>query len=217
MLVSSYLQNNTTLQNNNMSSPSSTSNWTPPEGNGTRVCIGGGAGFIGSHIAQRLMKAGYYVVCVDWVRNEFMEEKDFCSEFVLGDLRKLEVATNACKGCTHVYNLAADMGGMGFIESNQSVLTYNNTSISMNMVEAARRNKATHFFYSSSACVYNEAKQEDPQNPGLVESDAWPARPQDMYGLEKLYSEEMALAYGKDFGIKVSLGGEREMVCCRGG
>jgi len=75
----------------------------------------------------------------------------------------------------------------------------------MNMVEASRRCNATHFFYASSACVYNEAKQEDPSNPGLIESDAWPARPQDMYGLEKLYSEEMALAYGKDFGMNVRI------------
>jgi len=176
-----------------------------PPGNGTRVCVGGGAGFIGSHIAKRLKNAGYYVICVDWVKNEFMEESDFCSEFVLGDLRKLDVAISACSSCLHIYNLAADMGGMGFIESNQSVLTYNNTSISMNMLEAARRAKATSFFYSSSACVYNEQKQEDPANPGLVESDAWPARPQDMYGLEKLYSEEMAKAYGNDFGIKIRI------------
>ncbi|GMI46474.1 hypothetical protein TrCOL_g6871 [Triparma columacea] len=176
-----------------------------PPGEGVRVCVGGGAGFIGSHIAKRLLNAGYYVICVDWVKNEFMEESDFCSEFILGDLRKLDVAIAACKDCKHIYNLAADMGGMGFIESNQSVLTYNNTSISMNMLEAARRANATHFFYASSACVYNEQKQEDPSNPGLIESDAWPARPQDMYGLEKLYSEEMALAYGKDFGIKMRI------------
>ncbi|GMI06969.1 hypothetical protein TrRE_jg5980 [Triparma retinervis] len=181
------------------------SNFTLPPGDGIRVCVGGGAGFIGSHIAKRLLNAGYYVICVDWVKNEFMEESDFCSEFILGDLRKLDVATSACKDCKHIYNLAADMGGMGFIESNQSVLTYNNTSISMNMLEAARRAKATNFFYASSACVYNEQKQEDPSNPGLIESDAWPARPQDMYGLEKLYSEEMALAYGKDFGIKMRI------------
>merc|ERR1719460_1594743 len=148
---------------------------------------------------------GYYVIVVDWVENEFMKAEEFCDEFILDDLRKLEVACKACEGCSQVYNLAADMGGMGFIVSNESVLSFNNTAISMNMLEAARRNKVKNFFYSSSACVYNEAKQEDPANPGLIESDAWPARPQDMYGLEKLYAEEMALAYGRDFDINIRI------------
>jgi len=102
-------------------------------------------------------------------------------------------------GCSHVYNLAADMGGMGVIVSNQSVLLYNNTMISFNMLEAARQNKVARFFYSSTACVYNEALQLDPSNPGLTEDMAWPARPQDTYGLEKLYAEEMCIAYAKDF------------------
>ncbi|EJK50688.1 hypothetical protein THAOC_30273 [Thalassiosira oceanica] len=73
------------------------------------------------------------------------------------------------------------------------------------MLEAARRSKCRDFFYASSACVYNEAKQENPENPGLIESDAWPARPQDMYGLEKLYAEEMALAYGRDFPLNIRI------------
>merc|ERR1719284_668025 len=176
-----------------------------PKGEGKKVCVGGGAGFIGSHIAKRLKEAGWYVICVDWKTNEFMKNDEFCDEFIQGDLRKLEVACKACEGCTQVYNLAADMGGMGFIVSNESVLSFNNTAISMNMLEAARRNNVKDFFYSSSACVYNEAKQEDPANPGLIESDAWPARPQDMYGLEKLYAEEMALAYGRDFDINIRL------------
>merc|ERR550539_676031 len=179
--------------------------FTLPPGNGTKVCIGGGAGFIGSHIAKRLKDNGYHVTVVDWKTNEFMKNDEFCDVFIHDDLRKLEVAIKGCEGCKHVYNLAADMGGMGFICSNESVLSFNNTAISMNMLEAARRGGASNFFYASSACVYNEAKQEDPENPGLVESDAWPARPQDMYGLEKLYSEEMALAYGRDFPIKVRI------------
>lgn len=179
--------------------------FTLPPGNGAKVCVGGGAGFIGSHIAKRLKEAGYKVTVVDWKENEFMEKDEFCDEFILDDLRKLEVACRACKDCLQVYNLAADMGGMGFICSNESVLSFNNTSISMNMLEAARRNKCRDFFYSSSACVYNEAKQEDPENPGLIESDAWPARPQDMYGLEKLYAEEMALAYGRDFPLNIRI------------
>ena len=104
-----------------------------------------------------------------------------------------------------MYNLAADMGGMGFIQSNHSVLFYNNTMLSFNMVEASRRNGAKRFFYASSACVYNEEKQEDPNNPGLKEEDAWPAKPQDAYGLEKLASEELAKHYGRDFGIEVRI------------
>merc|ERR1719189_3231715 len=120
--------------------------FTLPPGNGAKVCVGGGAGFIGSHIAKRLKEAGYKVTVVDWKKNEFMEIDEFCDEFILDDLRKLSVACKACVGCTQVYNLAADMGGMGFIESNESVLSFNNTAISMNMLEAARRGGATHFF-----------------------------------------------------------------------
>jgi GDP-D-mannose 3',5'-epimerase len=167
-----------------------------------KVCIGGGAGFIGSHIAKRLMQEGCYVVCADWNGNEFMEPAEFCNEFHKVDLRILDNCLRVTEGCQHVYNLAADMGGMGFIESNQSVLLYNNTMISFNMLEAARQNKAVRFFYSSTACVYNEALQMDPNNPGLTEDMAWPARPQDTYGLEKLYAEEMALAYAKDFPVQ---------------
>merc|ERR1719189_2808215 len=105
------------------------------------------------------------------------------------------------KGCDHVYNLAADMGGMGFIQSNESVLMFNNTMVSSKVLEAARRNGCSRYFYSSSACCYNEKMQLDVQNPGLKESDAWPAWPQDTYGFEKLYAEEMAMIYGRDFDI----------------
>lgn len=176
-----------------------------PAGEGKKVCVGGGAGFIGSHIAKRLKQNGYHVTVVDWKKNEFMEDDEFCDVFILGDLRKLEVAIEACVGCEYVYNLAADMGGMGFICSNESVLGFNNTAISMNMLEAARRAGVKNFFYSSSACVYNEKKQEDPNNPGLTEADAWPAQPQDLYGLEKLYSEELGIAYGRDFGMNIRI------------
>ena len=179
-----------------------------------KVCVGGGAGFIGSHLAKRLMAEvltqsnnnlsladliyqGCYVVCADWKENEFMKPEEFCNEFHLTDLRVLENCVNVTRGCQHVYNLAADMGGMGFIVSNQAVLLYNNTMISFNMLEASRQNSCKRYFYSSTACVYNEALQEDPNNPGLAEHMAWPARPQDTYGLEKLYAEEMAIAVSK--------------------
>lgn len=168
--------------------------------NGKRkVCIGGGAGFIGSHLAMRLRKDGWYVVCADWKENEFLKPEEFCDEFMHIDLRKLDNCLAATKGCEQVYNLAADMGGMGFIESNQSVLLFNNTMISFNMLEASRMNGVKRYFYSSTACVYNEDYQTDPNNTGLAEHMAWPAKPQDSYGLEKLYAEEMCLAYAKDF------------------
>lgn len=168
-----------------------------------KVCVTGAGGFIGAHLAKRLKEQGKYVVAVDWKEQEFFKGEAFCDEFKLLDLRTLANCVKACEGCTEVYNLAADMGGMGFIQSNHSVLFYNNTMISFNMVEAARRAGAKEFFYASSACVYNETKQEEEANPGLKESDAWPAQPQDAYGLEKLASEELAMHYGRDFNMKV--------------
>lgn len=173
----------------------------PPPQPGAKVCIGGGAGFIGSHLAKRMMAEGWHVICADWKDNEFMAPAEFCNEFMKLDLRQMENCLKCTKDCTQVYNLAADMGGMGFIESNQSVLLFNNTMLSFNMLEASRMNGVQRYFYSSTACVYNEDKQLDPTNPGLKESDAWPAKPQDTYGLEKLYAEEMALAYARDFPI----------------
>eukprot|EP01097_Dermamoeba_algensis_P005026 TRINITY_DN3203_c0_g1_i1.p1 TRINITY_DN3203_c0_g1~~TRINITY_DN3203_c0_g1_i1.p1 ORF type:complete len:351 (-),score=80.49 TRINITY_DN3203_c0_g1_i1:153-1205(-) len=167
-----------------------------------RILIGGGAGFIGSHLARRLKKEGHYVVVADWVRNHYFEEQEFCNEFHLVDLRQLENCLKVTQGIDWVYNLAADMGGMGFIQCNHSVILYNNTMISFNMVEAARRQGVKRFFYSSSACVYPEYRQLQAEIPPLKESDAWPAQPQDGYGLEKLVTEELCKYYGKDFGIE---------------
>jgi len=172
---------------------------------GRTVCVAGGGGFIGSHLARRLKNDGCHVIVADWKKNEFMKDDEFCHEFKLLDLRSLENCMKATVGCNEVYNLAADMGGMGFIQSNHSVLYYNNVMISFNMMEAARANGAKLYFFASSACVYNETKQEDPKNPGLKESDAWPAQPQDAYGLEKLATEELVKHYGEDFGIKVHM------------
>lgn len=142
---------------------------------------------------------------MDWKEQEFFENSEFCDEFLLLDLRTLENSIKATKGCEEVYNLAADMGGMGFIQSNHSVLFYNNTMISFNVCEACRHNKVKKVFYSSSACVYNERKQDDVDNPGLKEDDAWPAQPQDAYGLEKLCSEELYKHYGKDFDMETRI------------
>jgi GDP-D-mannose 3',5'-epimerase len=166
-----------------------------------KICVGGGGGFIGSHLARRLKKEGHHVVVADWKPNEYFKEDEFCSEFHLLDLRTLDNCLKATKGCDWVFNLAADMGGMGFIQSNHSVILYNNTMISFNMLEAARQSGAKRFFYSSSACIYPEGKQLKEDIAGLKEDDAWPAQPQDAYGLEKLVTEELAMHYGKDFNM----------------
>eukprot|EP00798_Chlamydomonas_sp_ICE-L_P021893 gene21893-28932_t len=136
-------------------------------------------------------------------RNEHFEENVFCDEFHLVDLRVFENCKKVCEGVEHVFNLAADMGGMGFIQSNHSVIFYNNTMVSFNMMEAARQTSIKRFFYASSACIYPEFKQLDVtvEGGGLKEDDAWPAQPQDAYGLEKLATEELCKHYGEDFGI----------------
>lgn len=168
-------------------------------GDKKRILICGGGGFIGSHLARRLKNEGHWVRCADWKRDHYFEEKEICDEFMDVDLRELSACVRATEGCEWVFDLAADMGGMGFIQSNHSVILYNNTMISFNLVEAARRCNVSRFFYSSSACIYPEHKQLDTENPGLKEDDAWPANPQDAYGLEKLVAEELCKHYGKDF------------------
>jgi len=164
-----------------------------------KICVCGGGGFIGSHLAYRLKKEGHHVVVADWKRNEFFKEEEICNEFFLVDLRALDNAKKAVEGCDWVFNLAADMGGMGFISANNAVITFNNTMISLNCLEAARCKGVKRYWYASSACVYPEFKQTTADNVDLQEDMAWPAQPQDMYGLEKLYAENACLAYDEDF------------------
>merc|ERR1711977_747898 len=170
-----------------------------------KTCVAGAGGFIGSHLAKLLKEKGHYVIAVDWKRNEYFEESQFCDEFKLLDLRTLENCLKATEGCEWCFNLAADMGGMGFIQSNHSLILYNNTMISFNMAEAARQAGVKRMFYASSACIYPEGKQvtthSDDQAAGgwgLKEADAWPAEPQDAYGFEKLVMEEACKWHSHD-------------------
>ncbi|XP_047091074.1 GDP-mannose 3,5-epimerase 2-like [Lolium rigidum] len=170
-----------------------------------RISITGAGGFIASHLAKRLKSEGHYIIASDWKKNEHMDEDMFCHEFHLADLRVMDNCLKVTTGVDHVFNLAADMGGMGFIQSNHSVIMYNNTMISFNMLEAGRINGVKRFFYASSACIYPEFKQLETV-VSLKEADAWPAEPQDAYGLEKLATEELCKHYTKDFDIECRVG-----------
>ena len=139
-----------------------------------RVLVAGGASFIGSHLARRLLKEGYHVICADWKENEYFRQNEFCSGFLHMDLRVLDNCSAATKGCEWVFNLAADMGGMGYIQSNNSVILFNNTMISFNLIESARQNGVRRLFYASSACVYPEHIQAQENVPALKEEQAWP-------------------------------------------
>lgn len=170
------------------------------------VC--GAGGFIGSHLARRLKQEGYWVRGVDIKNTEF--SKTACDEFVVGDLRDLQVC-NAVVALQNeapfdeVYQLAADMGGMGYISSHDAVIMHNSALINLNMLEACRSTKAKKIFYSSSACIYPEHNQLDPQNPKCSESSAYPAAPDTEYGWEKLFSERLYRAYAKDYGMNVRI------------
>ncbi|EOD35534.1 dTDP-glucose 4,6-dehydratase [Emiliania huxleyi CCMP1516] len=174
-----------------------------------KICVTGAGGFIASHLAKRLKEEGHWIRAVDWKENEYMKEGTFCDEFLNLDLRLAENCKPACEGMDWVFNLAADMGGMGFIQSNHSRILYNSTMISFNVAEAARVAGVKRFWYASSACIYPEHKQltEDLDGAsGLKEDDAWPAQPQDAYGLEKLMTEELLMHYDTDFGMEARIG-----------
>ncbi len=162
--------------------------------------VAGGGGFIGGHLAAGLLRTGYGVRAVDVKPLEEWYQVCPGADNVVADLSQLDHATRVCAGATRVYQLAADMGGMGFIEHNKalcmlSVLT--NT----HMLQAAQRAGVERFFYSSSACVYNADKQRDEQVVALKEEDAYPAMPEDGYGWEKLFSERMCRHFREDFGV----------------
>jgi len=174
-----------------------------------KICITGAGGFIGSHLAKRLKEEGHYIRAVDWKENEYMLQDSFCNEFLNLDLRFPDACKKAVDGMDWCFNLAADMGGMGFIQSNHSRILYNSTMISFNVAEAARAAGIKRIWYASSACIYPEHKQvnEDLDGAsGLKESDAWPAQPQDAYGLEKLMTEELLMHYDADFGMEARIG-----------
>lgn len=165
-----------------------------------KVLVTGAGGFIGHHLVTFLKNKGYWVRGVDLKYPEY--KKSDADEFLILDLREKENAHKATKGIDHVYALAADMGGMGYISSHNALILYNNAIINLHTLEAARVNKVKRFFYSSSACIYPEYKQEQADLKPLKEEDAFPAQPQDAYGWEKLFTELMAKYYREDYAME---------------
>jgi GDP-D-mannose 3', 5'-epimerase len=165
-----------------------------------RTLVTGAGGFIGHHLVTRLKQEGYWVRGVDIKLPEFAESD--ADEFEILDLRRWDACLEATRGIDHVYALAADMGGMGFISSNHSRILHNNALINIHTMHAAVLNGACRYFYSSSACVYPEYLQLEENVVPLREEDAFPAAPQDAYGWEKLFTELLCGYYAIDYDIE---------------
>jgi GDP-D-mannose 3',5'-epimerase len=171
----------------------------------TRVLVGGAGGFIGGHLVKRLKREGYWVRGVDLKHHEFSESQ--ADEFIVGDLRDPGVVAEVVQGIGEVYQLAADMGGAGYIFTGEhdAAVMHNSATINLNVLEAGRLAGVKKFFYSSSACIYPEYNQLDAANPKCSEDSAYPAAPDSEYGWEKLFSERLYFSYMRNYGIEVRI------------
>ena len=165
------------------------------------ILVTGAGGFIGGQLVNELLAQGHRVRAVDKKPQWQWYQRFPQADNMTLNLEEKEACITAVNGCDWVYNLAADMGGMGFIELNKGLCMLT-VLINTHMLMAARQCGATRFFYSSSACVYAGYKQRETENPGLKEADAYPADPEDGYGWEKLFSERMCRHFREDFGIE---------------
>ncbi len=166
----------------------------------TKILVTGAGGFIGHHLVNRLKEKGYYVRGVDLVQPEYEPTK--ADEFIQLDLRRWENCLTATSGMDQVYNLAANMGGIGFIESHKAEIVHDNTLINIHMLEAARHAGIQKYLYTSSACIYPGYLQNTPDISPLKEEEAYPADAEDGYGWEKLYTERACRHYMEDYGLK---------------
>src|SRR5271155_4453856 len=165
----------------------------------SRVLVTGAGGFIGHHLTKYLSAKGYWVRGVDLKRPEYEDSR--ADEFEILDLRRWPECLQATRSIDEVYNLAANMGGIGFIESNKAAISHDNMLINVHMLEAARLNAVKQYLYTSSACIYPRYLQHNAAIAPLKEADAYPADPEDGYGWEKLYSERMCRHYREDYGM----------------
>lgn len=169
-----------------------------------QVLVCGAGGFIGSHLVRRLKQEGCWVRGVDLKFPRYSPTS--ADDFVVGDLRDYGFCRQIVdRRFDEVYQLAADMGGAGFVFSgeNDAAIMHNSATINLNMLEACKSRNVKRIFYSSSACIYPQENQTDPDNPNCREDSAYPAHPDSEYGWEKLFSERLYLAYGRNYGMEV--------------
>jgi nucleoside-diphosphate-sugar epimerase len=168
-----------------------------------KVLVCGAGGFIGGHLVKRLKEEGF------WVRGVDLKEHEFASlpvdEFILGDLRDQNICKEIVKGVDEIYQLAADMGGAGYIFTGEhdADVMHNSATINLNILHYAQKENVKKIFYSSSACIYPEYNQMDPDNPKCSEDSAYPAAPDSEYGWEKLFSERLYHSFHRNYGLEV--------------
>ena len=182
-----------------------------------KILVLGGGGFIGGHLAKKLFNEGNFVRVVDIKQHEYFNREEFCTEFIQGDLRDSNLVSNVMfapnqhsledkeNSFDEVYQLAADMGGAGYIFTgeNDANVMHNSALINLNVVHYATKFNVKKVFYSSSACMYPEHNQKDQNNPNCEESSAYPANPDSEYGWEKLFSERLFLSFMRNYGLDV--------------
>ena len=172
----------------------------------SKILVCGAGGFIGSHLVKKLKSEGHWVRGVDLKYPRY--DETFADDFIIGDLRDPNFCLQVVdQKFDEIYQLAADMGGAGFVfvGTHDADIMHNSATINLNMLEAARKRNNKNIFYSSSACMYPEYNQLDPENPNCSEDSAYPANPDSEYGWEKLFSERLYLAYAKNYGMNVSI------------
>ena len=171
-----------------------------------RILVCGSGGFIGGAMMKRLKSEGHWVRGVDLKEHEFFDAHEVADEFVVGDLRDPEVCDAiVTEDLDEIYQFAADMGGAGFVFTgeNDADIMHNSAMINLNIAEQMVKKGIKRVFYSSSACMYPEHNQMDPDNPNCVEDSAYPANPDSEYGWEKLFSERLWLAFARNYGLTV--------------
>ncbi len=173
-----------------------------------KVLVCGAGGFIGGHLVKFLKDKGYWVRGVDLRLNEFQPVHEYADDFIIGDLRDPSVVEKVISSdIDEVYQLAADMGGAGFVFTgeNDADIMHNSALINLNVVDEMTKKGIKKVFYSSSACMYPDHNQSDPDNPNCSEGSAYPANPDSEYGWEKLFSERLYLSYMRNKGLEVRI------------